>query len=232
MAKVLYINAHPGVVEHSKSQICANFFLQEYSKQNPEDEITFLNLWKLDAPDVDHVVYSAFGALMSGTQFDNLTTDQQSALNKRQLVIDQFISHDKYIFVAPMWEFSFPAVLKKYLDIICVARQTFKYNELGLPVGLLKNKQAIFVQASGGNYTIEARNQLRHSIEQHQDSNELLPIFEAMGNLGEPILRASLAIMGISNYKHISVHSQSIPNLAQDALFLAQKQLKQLALNW
>lgn len=48
------------------------------------------------------------------------------------------IAHDKYIFTAPMWEFSFPAVLKKYLDITCAAKQTFSYGEAGIPEGLLK----------------------------------------------------------------------------------------------
>lgn len=232
MAKILYINAHPSDVAYSKSQQVGEIFLKDYLTANPQDEVTHVNLWELDAPDVDVVVYSAFGHLMSGGAFEDLSADQQKALMKRQAVIDQFIAHDKYIFVAPMWEYSFPAVLKKYLDIICVARQTFKYNDIGMQAGLLENKKAVFIQASGGNYTPEARKQFRQVVEAHADAAKLLPAFDSFGNFGEAIVRANLMAMGVSDYNHIMIHSQSMPNFAASVLQATTEQAKQLAATW
>jgi FMN-dependent NADH-azoreductase len=43
-------------------------------------------------------------------------------------------------------------VQKVYIDAICIAGKTFSYTENG-PVGLLADKKAIHIQASGGEYT-------------------------------------------------------------------------------
>jgi FMN-dependent NADH-azoreductase len=51
-----------------------------------------------------------------------------------------------------MWNFSFPPVLKSYIDAISIAGKTFKYTETG-PVGLLVDKKALHIQASGGVYS-------------------------------------------------------------------------------
>lgn len=229
MTKLLYINSHPGNAEYSKSQQIAEGFLQSYLAKHPDAQVTKLDLWQLDAPDVDSVVYSAFGVLMSGGSFENLTADQQQALMKRQAVIDQFIAHDKYIFVAPMWEFSFPAVLKKYLDIICAARQTFEYNEFGLPVGLLRNKKAVFVQASGGVYTQEG---LRLMLANHPQAEELFTTLNQFSNYGEPIVRATLALMGVLDYQHIMIPLQAKPDYAATEFNSSLTKAKQLATTW
>lgn len=51
-----------------------------------------------------------------------------------------------------MWNFSFPPVLKAYIDAICIAGKTFKYTAQG-PVGLLTDKKALHIQARGGIYS-------------------------------------------------------------------------------
>ena len=65
---------------------------------------------------------------------------------------DQFISADKYVFVTPLWNFSFPPIMKAYLDSVAVAGKTFKYTENG-PIGLLPDKKALHIQARGGFYS-------------------------------------------------------------------------------
>lgn len=51
-----------------------------------------------------------------------------------------------------MWNFSFPPVMKAYIDAVAVAGKTFKYTEQG-PVGLLTDKKALHIQARGGFYS-------------------------------------------------------------------------------
>ncbi len=233
MAKILYITAHPGKVEYSKSLQVGEQFLKAYHEIHPMDEVTYLDLYQLDAPDVDSIVYSAFGKLMGGIEFNDLLPDEQKALLKRQAVIDQFIAHDKYVLVAPMWEFSFPAVLKKYLDIICAVRQTFKYSEFGLPIGLLKNKKAVFIQASGGqNYIPELAEKNKQAMLEANADPELLKNFELFGNFGEPIVKATFALMGVHDYKHILVHSQAIPPVAGGVLEEKLSEAELIARQW
>jgi FMN-dependent NADH-azoreductase len=48
-----------------------------------------------------------------------------------------------------MYNFSIPATLKAWIDMIARARLTFRYTENG-PVGLLSGKKAYLIVATGG----------------------------------------------------------------------------------
>jgi len=56
---------------------------------------------------------------------------------------------DVLVIGAPVYNFSVPAPLKAWIDMIARARLTFRYTENG-PVGLLEDKKAYLVVASGG----------------------------------------------------------------------------------
>ena len=53
------------------------------------------------------------------------------------------------VIASPIYNFSIPAVLKAWIDMVARAKLTFEYTANG-PVGLLQNKKAILVMASGG----------------------------------------------------------------------------------
>ncbi|MFP3821738.1 NAD(P)H-dependent oxidoreductase, partial [Bacillus sp. SIMBA_008] len=84
--------------------------------------------------------------------FDTLSAEEQAKVARLNELSDQFVSADKYVFVSPLWNFSFPPVLKAYIDSVAVAGKTFKYTEQG-PVGLLTDKKALHIQARGGYYS-------------------------------------------------------------------------------
>ncbi|MBP3966521.1 NAD(P)H-dependent oxidoreductase [Paenibacillus lignilyticus] len=148
MSTVLYITAHPNETEASYSLAVGKQFLEAYTAANPNDDIVHLDLFKMDIPRIDADVFSAWEKLGSGTAFDQLTSAEQAKVARLGELVDQFVEADKYVFVNPTWNFSYPPVLKAYIDSICVAGKTFKYTEKG-PVGLLDNKKAIHIQASG-----------------------------------------------------------------------------------
>lgn len=152
MATVLYITAHP--LDHSSSYSLAvgKAFTDAYREANPQDEIVTLDLYNLNIPHIDADVFSGWGQLASGASFDQLTDAQKAKVARLGEIVDQYAAADKYVFVSPMWNFSFPPVLKAYVDAVCVAGKTFKYTETG-PVGLLEGKKAIHIQASGGVYS-------------------------------------------------------------------------------
>ncbi|MEM9168572.1 MAG: NAD(P)H-dependent oxidoreductase [Pseudomonadota bacterium] len=74
---------------------------------------------------------------------------QRAALAFSDKLIDEMKRADILVIGAPIYNFSVPAALKAWIDLICRARKTFRYSEQG-PVGLLENKRAIIAAASGG----------------------------------------------------------------------------------
>ncbi|MCK9858685.1 NAD(P)H-dependent oxidoreductase [Paenibacillus sp. ATY16] len=148
MSTVLYITAHPNETEASYSLAVGKQFLEAYQAANPNDDIVHLDLFKMDIPRIDADVFSAWEKLETETAFNELTIAEQTKVARLGELVDQFVEADKYVFVNPTWNFSYPPVLKAYIDSICVAGKTFKYTENG-PVGLLDNKKAIHIQASG-----------------------------------------------------------------------------------
>ncbi len=62
----------------------------------------------------------------------------------------QFQKAEEIIIAAPYWDLSFPAILKCYLEAICVNGITFRYNEKGIPQGLCKAKRLVYITTAGG----------------------------------------------------------------------------------
>jgi FMN-dependent NADH-azoreductase len=152
MSKILYITANPKTEEQSYSLALGKAFLEEYRKSNPNDEIIDVDLYKMEVPLIDEVVFSAWGKFGQGMSFDALTSEEQNKIGTMNGLLEQFLSADKYIFVTPFWNFTVPPKMKAYIDNICIAGKTFRYTESG-PVGLLTDKKAVHIQARGGIYS-------------------------------------------------------------------------------
>jgi FMN-dependent NADH-azoreductase len=152
MATVLYITAHPHDHQTSFSLAVGKEFIEAYRAANPQDEVVTLDLYNIDIPHIDADVFSGWGKLRGGSSFDQLSDVEKKKVARLNELVDQFVAADKYVFVSPMWNFSFPPVLKAYIDSFCIAGKTFKYTEQG-PVGLLTDKKALHIQASGGVYS-------------------------------------------------------------------------------
>ncbi len=83
------------------------------------------------------------------TDPDQRTEEQKKYLNKSDELVSELIDADHIVIGAPIYNFSIPAVLKAWIDMIARARVTFKYTENG-PEGLLKGKKVYIAMASGG----------------------------------------------------------------------------------
>lgn len=62
----------------------------------------------------------------------------------------QFAAADAVVFAAPYWDFSFPAMLKIYFELLCAQGVTFNYSPEGIPTGLVNAKKAYYVTTVGG----------------------------------------------------------------------------------
>ncbi|WP_419871403.1 FMN-dependent NADH-azoreductase [Candidatus Pristimantibacillus sp. PTI5] len=152
MAKVLYITAHPHDHQTSYSMAVGKAFIEAYREAHAHDEVISIDLYNSYIPHIDADVFSGWGKLRSGSEFSALSAEEQKKVSRLNELTEHFVEADKYVFVTPMWNFSFPPVMKAYLDALCVVGKTFKYTESG-PVGLLEGKKALHIQARGGIYS-------------------------------------------------------------------------------
>jgi len=143
MAKVLYIVSNPKPIDKSVSLKLGSEFIREYQKENPNDEVVEIDLYKTEIPELDSEVLN----IRNGIPVSNpIAHEKLSQINH---FTEQFMQADKYIFVTPLWNLGFPARTKSYIDTVCIAGKTFKYTPTGVQ-GLLSNKKCLHIHSSGG----------------------------------------------------------------------------------
>jgi FMN-dependent NADH-azoreductase len=141
MTKVLYIISNPKPIDKSVSLRLGRDFINDYKKENPNDDVVEIDLYSTEIPELDREVLN----VRNGMPVSN-----PHALEKVKLInhyTDQFIEADKYIFVTPLWNLGLPAKTKTYIDTIAIAGKTFKYTPTGVQ-GLLKNKKCLHIHSS------------------------------------------------------------------------------------
>ncbi|WP_299286592.1 NAD(P)H-dependent oxidoreductase [uncultured Tateyamaria sp.] len=74
---------------------------------------------------------------------------QRDKLSLSETLIAELRAADTVVIGSPIYNFSVPAALKAWIDLVARAGETFKYTGNG-PVGLLEGKRAILAFASGG----------------------------------------------------------------------------------
>ncbi|WP_340034595.1 FMN-dependent NADH-azoreductase [Paenibacillus sp. FSL E2-0202] len=208
MTMVLFITANPNDENRSFSMAAGKAFIETYKETNPTDEIVTLDLFKEDIPNLDADVMSGWGKLRAGQHIDALSTEELAKVSRLNEILDQFIATDKMIFVTPMWNFSFPSVVKTYIDAVAVPGKTFRYTETGA-VGLLHNKKVLHIQARGDFYS-----------EGHLADEEL----------GDRYLKHIMNFMGITEYEGLFIEGQAkMPNNAEKIKAAGILRAKQLA---
>ncbi|MBN9671682.1 NAD(P)H-dependent oxidoreductase [Labrenzia aggregata] len=85
----------------------------------------------------------------SFTDPEQRSETQRKTLALSDTLVAELKAADTIVIGTPIYNFSIPAALKAWVDLIARARETFKYTEDG-PVGLLEDKKAYVIVASGG----------------------------------------------------------------------------------
>lgn len=204
MKKILYITANPKEEKQSFSLDAGRNFINNYKSENPNDNVVELDLYNLDIPYIDKEVFQGWGKLGSGTDFKDLSASEKEKVSKINTYTEQFIDADKYIFVTPMWNFSLPPKVKVYIDTLMIAGKTFHYTESG-PEGLLKDKKALHIHASGGVYSD--------------------PVMESM-EFGNRYLKTVLGFMGVDEFSSVLLEGTAMGE--ESALPIKEKAERQL----
>ena len=135
------------------------------------------------------------------TADDDRTQAHRDTLAGSDALVEEIKNADVLVIGAPIYNFSIPASLKAWIDMIARARLTFRYTETG-PVGLLTGKKAYVIVATGG-----------------------VPVGSAM-DFATPYLRHALSFVGITDIEIIA--ADRINSNADDALNRAHAQIAQL----
>lgn len=207
MAKLLYVTCDLKPTELSLSLSVGKEFLDAYLRQNPDDEVYILDLYRDNIQRIDADVLGGWEKMRNGENFASLTIDEQRKVGRIWKHADQFIAADKYVFVTPMFNLGFPAELKMYIDAVCVVGKTHAYTPTG-PVGLLKNqgRKCLHIHSSGGFHFGKEED---HSV---------------------PYLKSIMGFMGIEDFESIVVEGGAgIPDQAESLKVAAGERARKLA---
>ena len=133
MKEILFINAC--VRPQSRTLELAKSLLEK-----TEGEIQRLDLYDTQLKPLD----------AQGIAFREQASKEQDFSNEVFDLAKQFANADTIVIAAPYWDLLFPAVLRTYLEAVCVSGLTFRYTQEGRPLGLCKAKKAYYVTTAGG----------------------------------------------------------------------------------
>jgi len=145
MSTLLHIDSSP-LGDASISRNLSREFVQRWKQAHPQGEVITRDLTATQFPGIDAQWISAVY-----TPPDSRTPVQRELLALSDTLISELERADEWVLGVPMHNFSVATLLKMWLDQVVRAGKTFSYIN-GSPVGLLKNKKAHFIIASGGVY--------------------------------------------------------------------------------
>ncbi|WP_130863090.1 NAD(P)H-dependent oxidoreductase [Bacilliculturomica massiliensis] len=74
----------------------------------------------------------------------------------------RFAAADRIVIAAPLWDLSFPSMLKVYLENICVTGLTFRYTEDGVQ-GLCRADRLMYITTRGGDFSLPYMRELEQA---------------------------------------------------------------------
>ena len=125
--------------DRSRSHALCEAFLESYKKAHPAEDIEVVNLQR-----------------MALKPFDQFSTDDRNALRNVKAfdapifkLARQFRRADRVVIGAPLRDLTFPAMLRIYIEYICVREVTYHY-ENGVCKGDCMARKLAYLTVSGG----------------------------------------------------------------------------------
>ncbi len=128
----------------SQSRALLDTVVERFRRVSPDVKVVNRDLATEALPQIDETWINA-----NFTDPDQRDELQKQKLAQSDALVEELRAADTLVIGLPIYNFSVPAALKAWIDLIARARLTFKYTENG-PVGLLEGKRAVLVVASGG----------------------------------------------------------------------------------
>jgi FMN-dependent NADH-azoreductase len=199
MSTLLRVDSSPFPGEASFSRQLTSEFVAQWRNMQPDGCIIERDLAKTALAPVNSLWISAVY-----TPEANRTPEQNALLATSDELIAELQAADEYVFGVSMHNFSIPSSLKLWIDQIARVGKTFSY-EGGTPAGLLQNKKATFMVATGGVY-------------------EQGTPMAAMNHI-EPYLRSVFWFLGVKDITFINASGTSRARFGVDRAIILQPAL-------
>jgi len=135
------------------------------------------------------------------TAAEERSAEQRAVLAKSDELVAELQAADTIVIGMPIYNFGLPAALKAWIDMISRARLTFRYTDNG-PEGLLKEKRAYVIVASGG-----------------------VPVDSPL-DFATPYLRQALRFVGITEVEVIG--AEQLNSKAEESIDMARTHIAEL----
>ena len=138
MKKLLFVNAC--IRENSRTEELSRRYLEKLNAENNEYEIEEVKVTALDIKPFDAEALAKRDADAAQGRLDS----------GNYALAHQFADADAIVISAPYWDCLFPAILRVYLEHICVCGITFAYAEDGSMVKTCKAESLTYITTCGG----------------------------------------------------------------------------------
>ncbi len=145
MPTLLHIDSSP-LGDASISRHLSEGFVQNWQRQHPDGKVITRDLSAEPPP-----VITAQWVGASFTPEEARTPEQRAALALSDTLVAELHEADEYVVGVPMHNFTIAASLRLWIDQVARPGKTFGFVD-GRPTGILKDKKATFLVASGGVY--------------------------------------------------------------------------------
>ncbi len=147
MTTILHLNSSVRSNGSISRQLTSEF-VEKLKAAHPGAAVIERDLAKDPVP---HLTEEMMGAYF--TPADQRTEAQRNTVKLSDDLVGELLSADIVVIGAPMYNFSISSTLKAWIDHVARAGLTFKYNEQGVPVGLVHGKKFFVFTSRGGVYS-------------------------------------------------------------------------------
>ncbi|MCE5303477.1 MAG: FMN-dependent NADH-azoreductase [Planctomycetaceae bacterium] len=203
MARLLHLDASPRG-ERSLSRRLTREFVEGWLRLHPDDSVVYRDVGRQPVPRVTEAwIEGAFNPPATWS------ADARAATQTSDLLVDEFLAADRYVFGVPMHNFGVPSTLKAYVDQIVRVGRTFTPEGRGLATG----KRLLVLTARGGTYPPGSPT--------------------AAFDLQEPWLRTIFGFIGVTEVRFIHAEGLNGGDAARQAgLQSAREQMASLLNAW
>jgi FMN-dependent NADH-azoreductase len=138
------------------------------------------------------------------TPAETRTAEQSKLVAQSDALVADLFAAGAVVISTPMWNFTIPASLKSWIDLIVRVGLTFKFNPEGGFTSLIPDRKTYVVAATGG-----------------------VPL-GAPYDLLSPVLKTALGFVGIQSVEFIAAEGTNMPNAAE-VIAGAKKKIETLA---
>ena len=121
--------------EGSRTERLARMWLENY-----DGEATEIRLAEMDIRPLDADRLATYNRCVAAASYEDEMFD----------LAHQFAAADEVLIAAPMWNYSIPALLHDYLELVCTQGVTFDLDESGAYGSLTNTKRLVYVSTAGG----------------------------------------------------------------------------------